>query len=294
MKQQFIVNTADSFQTYIYENNRRIVPDSASVVIYSPGGESLVENAQMGIGLDGLLSYWLSQSENSTAGLNYKAAIEYVYESRTHYATIFYDVVRSRLAKVITDEDLSAELPQLKESGWSVRGTAEGGTESAIIDTGLKRYGDDYFTGGLACLPEKDETREIILFTAGTGTITVEPFSSAVAAGQSYILTRSFAREIQRAFEKIEARLLRSGKRPHLILDPYDLREAHIFLSVAEACKGLAAQSKGLWWELWKEYERKADEALSGMTLKYDSSEDGAFSGEERATRLMGLKAGRG
>lgn len=293
MKQQFLLNTAERFQTYIYENNRKLVPSAAWITVYAPGGALLIERAGMGIGQDGLLSYDLTHEDNSDAGLNYKGAVEYQHNSTAHYATLFYDVVRSRLSKVITDDDLTAELPQLRDSGWSVAGIAEGGSETTIVDSELKRYGDDYFTGGLASLPSSGEKREITGFAPSSGTVTAAPFSAAVQAGDSYILTRCFARETQRAFEKLEERLQRQGRRAHLVLDPYDVREAHIFLSVAEACKGQAAESKGLWWDLWKEYERKAGEAISNLVLKYDSSADGFISGGEDSGRMSVLKAGR-
>lgn len=293
MRQQFLLNTPDKFQTYIYESNRRLVPDAAFITIYTPGGRLLAERAPMAIAGDGLLSYELGLEENSFAALNYKAVIEYARGLKTHFATLVYDVVRSRLGKVITDDDLWAELPQLRESNWGVRGIAESGSETAIIDSGLKKYGDDYFTGGTACLPARGETREVTGFTAASGTVTVEPFPAPVLSGDGYILSRSFGREIQRAFEKLEERLTRLGKRPHLVIDPYDLREAHILLSVAEACKGLAVDSKGLWWDFWKEYEGKADEAISEVTLKYDRTGDGFISGDERSHKLNNLKAGR-
>ncbi|WKZ33674.1 MAG: hypothetical protein QY316_04535 [Thermodesulfobacteriota bacterium] len=294
MRQQFLLNTPDRFQTYIYESNRKLVPDAAFITIYTPGGLLLAERASMTIAADGLLSYELGQEENSIAALNYKAVIEYAHGANTHYATILYDVVRSRLGKVVTDEDLMAELPQLRESNWSVRGVAESGSEAEITDTGLKRYGDGYFTGGSAYLPARGERREITGFAAASGTVTVEAFPEPVSPGDSYILSRSFGKEIQRAFEKLEERLTRLGKRPHLVLDPYDLREAHILLSVSEACKGLAVESKGLWWNFWKEYERKADEAISEVTLKYDRTGDGLISGTEGSHKLNStLKAGR-
>lgn len=293
MKQQFLLNRAGKFRTWIYENNRKLAPSAAWITIYAPGEAVLIDRAQMAIGQDGLLSYELTAEDNSDAGLNYRASIEYSHDSAAHYATLFYDVVRSRLIKVITDDDLTAELPQLRDSGWSVSGIAEGGTETAIVDSELTRYCEDYFTGGLASLPEREEKREITGFASSSGTVSTAPFSSAVLAGDSYVLTRSFSRETQRAFEKLEERLQRQGRRPHLVLDPYDVREAHIYLSVAEACKGLSAESKGLWWDLWKEYEKKADEAISNLVLKYDSSENGSISGDEDSVEYRVLKAGR-
>lgn len=293
MKQQFIKGTADSFQTYIYENNRKITPASALLTIYKPGGNStLAVNAAMTIGGDGLLSYSLTAADNAEAALNYKASVTYVHNSKTHYATLFYDVVNSRLTKVITDEDLASELPQIKDSGWRVRGSAEGGTQTSIIDTELKRYENDYFTGGLAYSALKDETREVLGFSSSTGTVTTAAFSAAITPGEAYALTRSFSKEIQRAFEKIEGMIEGLGKRPHLVLDPYDLREAHICFSVAEVCKGLVTAEDGLWWHMWKEYERKAEDAFKRINFKYDYSNDGfASTGEQLNTNI--IRAGR-
>ncbi|MBI5492002.1 MAG: hypothetical protein HY893_03620 [Deltaproteobacteria bacterium] len=294
MKQQFIKDTVDTFQTYIYENNRKIAAGPATLTVYRPGGDSkLIDAAPMTAGSDGLLSYSLTQEENSAAAVNYRAVVSYSYNGKTCYATLFYDVVNSRLSKVITDEDIFGELPQLKDSGWSVRGEAEGGSETTLVDSELKRYEDDYFTGGLLYSMDRDEAREVADFSSSTGTITSESFSSAIIPGERYILTRSFSKEIQRAFEKIEERLMRLGRRPELVLDPYDLREVHICFSVAEACKGLARESGGFWWEMWKEYEKKAEEAFKDMNFKYDSSEDGSVSGGEEGAGTATLRMGR-
>lgn len=294
MKQQFIKNTVDTFQTYIYENNRKIAADAAALTVYRPWGDSkLIDAVPMTIGSDGLLSYSLTQEENAAAAVNYKAVISYSYSGKTCYATLFYDVVNSRLSKVITDEDLFAELPQLKDSGWSVNGEAEGGSETTLVDSELKRHGDDYFTGGVLYSADRDEAREVVDFSSSTGTVTSEAFSSAIIPGERYIITRSFSKEIERAFEKIEERLLRLGRRPELVLDPYDLREAHISFSVAEACKGMARESNGFWWEMWKEYEKKAEEAFKEMSFKYDSSEDGGVSGAEEGAGTTTLRVGR-
>lgn len=293
MKQQFLAETPDTFRTYIYEFNLKAVPEAANITVFRPGGSVLVAGAAMTIGADGLLTFELTAGDNEAPGLDYKAQIEYVLNAKTHHALLFYDVVRSRLAKVITDDDIFAELPQLLDRGWSVTGTAEGGSASTVVDSRLKRYADGYFTGGVAEVPAKGETREIRDFDAATGTLSVEAFSSAVAPGEKYLLTRSFSREIQRAFEKLEDELKRLGKRPHLVLDSSDLREAHIYLSVAEACKGLASDSKGIWWELWKEYEGKAAAAYSGLRLKYDYSGDGSITGAEGELSFGSLKAGR-
>lgn len=294
MKQQFLVDTADTFQTYVYENNRKITPSSATVTVFMPGSTAkLVDAGIMTIGSDGLLSYNLTSVDNAGAGSDYKASITYAYNAATYYVTLFYDIVRSRLVKVITDADIVNELPQLKDSGWRVTGTAESGSAQTIVDSELMRYEDEYFTGGLARCLAKDETREVTAFTSSTGTVTTIPFTSAVSAGESYVLTRSYSREIQRAFEKIEEKIIRLGKRPELVVDPYDLREVHIYSSVAEVCKGLITESDTFWWEIWKEYERKTEETFKGLNFKYDTTGDGNITGVEAGSRLNVARTGR-
>ena len=151
MKQQFLKDTAATFQTYIYENNRKIIVSSVFLTVYKPGGyEKLLTGVSMTVGADGLLSCGLSEVDNSAADLNYKAVVTYTYNSASYYATLFYDVVNSRLSKVITDEDIASELPQLKDKGWRVRGSAEGGSDTSIVDSELMRHENGYFTGGLA------------------------------------------------------------------------------------------------------------------------------------------------
>ncbi len=293
MKQQFILNTPDTFRTYVYENNRRLVVDSATITVYRPGSDvKLVDNAQMTVDPDGLLSYALTASHNSELGTNYRAVITYVVASAVNYVTLFYDVVRTRLVKVITDDDIITELPQLKDKGWRVHGTAEGGSVTTIVDSELQRYEDDYFTGGTAYSVDKEETREITGFTSSTGTVTTTAFSSPITFDR-YILTRSYSREINRAFEKIEDGLVRLGKRPELVLDPYDLREVHIYYSVAEACKGLSVEQEDFWWEMWQTYTKKAEETFRSINFKYDASGDGYIAGGEERERLGILHAGR-
>jgi len=289
MKQQFKVNTVDTFRTYVFENNRRAVPTTALLTVYRPGSQDkLVDGAPMAVSAEGLLSYALSATENSETGSNYKAEITYQLGAETFYVTLFYDVVKSRLVKVITDEDVINELPQLKDNGWRVNGTANGGSSTLITDTELTRYSDEYFTGGLATSLDKVETREITAFVSLTGTVTTRAFSSPIVTGERYFLRRSFGREIQRAFEKMEEKIIRLGKRPELILDPADLREVHIYYSVAEVCKGFVTERETFWWDIWKDYERRGEKTFESLRFKYDASGDGFIAGSE-ADRTLNI-----
>ena len=291
MKQNFLLDIAETFKTYIFEDNQRIVPTSAVITIFKPGGTTeLVSGAGMSVAADGLLSYALTADDNNTADENYRAVVSYV-SGATFHATIFYDVVRSKLHKVIVDEDVVNELPQLRDNGWRKHGTAESGSETTIVDSNLNHFPDDHFTGGLAYSIDKDETRQITNFVGSTGTVTTSAFSGAIATDK-YILTRSYTKEIQRAFEKIEELLVSAGRRPDLILDSGDLRGVHILFATAEVCKGMVTEDAGMWFEFMSRYENKADKAFNKLNLKYDDSDDGVISEPEESKRFR-TTAGR-
>lgn len=293
MKQQFLKDTGGTFQTYIYDNNQKIIPTSATLTVYNPGSSVvLIDGVAMTVGGDGLLSYAITAANNLTADENYKAVVAYVFNTVTYTTTLFYDVVRAKLHKVITDEDIIAELPQLKDNGWRVHGDADSGSTTTIVDAELTRFDDDYFTGGTATSLTRNEVRAITNFVGSTGTVTTPAFTGVIATDK-YILTRSYESEINRAFEKIEAKVVQQGKRPHLILDPCDLREVHIYTTVAEICKGNASEAAAIWWEFWQEYEKKAHFAFKDLNFKYDESEDGIIVKKEEDVRMT-RTTGRG
>lgn len=291
MKQQFLKDIAGNFQTVIYEDNQKIVPISATLTVFAPGGSTEIISAQaMTVGADGLLSYALTTAHNDTYDENYKADITYVVAGETYHTTLYYDVVKSILHVVITDEDIVNELPQLKDNGWRITGQATSGGTTTIVDINLAKHDDDYFTGGLAYSIDKNEVRKITDFVASTGTVTTEAFSAAISTDK-YVLTRAYTKEIQRGFEKIMDLLKRAGRRPYLILDPYDLREIHIQYAVAEIVKGLVVEEADMWSMFMEKYEARAYSMFKNLPLKYDESEDDILSAAEedkKITRRLG------
>lgn len=286
MKQQFLIDIIESFQAYIYADNQKVIPTSANITIFQPGTTTeLVAQTTMTVGSDGLLSYSLTAENNETADENYKAVINYLVGSDTFYTTFYYDVVNSKIHIVISDIDVVNEFPQFRNGGYRTNGQAESGSTTTIVDTknlSGEMFPDDYFTGGTAYSIDKNETKFITDFVSSTGTVTTEAFSSAISTDQ-YVLTRSYTNEIKRAFEKIEDLLNRSGRRPHLVIDSGDLREVHIMYAVAEVAKGMVTENEGsLWWDIWKDYDKRAFAIFNDISLKYDSSEDGVITeGEE-------------
>lgn len=301
MRMTFLKDTAGVFKAYIYANNRKVVPSSATITIYQPSVTTkMVDAAAMTIGADGLLSYTLSAGNNTRiAGASavynsHRVVVNYVYNGETLSIEYFYDVVNAKLTNLLTDADVVAELPQLKDNGYKITGTAKSGTVTTIVDSDIIRYPDSYFTGGLAYSIAQDLTREITGFVSSTGTVTTTAFPVAIATDK-YILSRSYTVEILRAFEKVEDLLIRMGKRPYLILDPADLKEVHLCYSVSEICKGMAtaSDSNNFWWQMWKDYEAKAYAIFKSINFKYDEFDDGVILPNEDNKRFKSLTTGR-
>ncbi len=293
MKQQILVSSTESFETYIYEDGAIIIPASATVTIYKPtDNNTILEDEAMTVGSDGLMSVSLTATQNGELGENYKAVITYIYNGSADKAVRFYDVVNARLVSVVTDSDVTGELPQLKGSGWKVMGTSESGSTTTIVDSELVNYPDDYFKGGSAYSIDKDELREVTGFDSATGTVLTSSFSSVISVDK-YILTRSFKVEIGRAFEKIEENLSNLGRRPSLVLDPYDLKEVHIYMSVSGICRGLSTDDSGFWWKMWKEYEEKGSKLFELMNFKYDVTDDGFIGEDEEEGGFFSARVGR-
>lgn len=296
MKQQFIIDVAGSFQTYIYGDNKKVVPTSANITVSLPGSVTeLVAQTAMTVASDGLLSYDLTTANNSLADENYKVVIDYLVGAETFYVTLYYDVVNSKIHIVITDVDVVNEFPQFRGAGWRTNGTAQSGSTTTLVDAELsgERYPDDYFTGGTLHSIDRDETRFVEDFSSATGTVTTEAFTGAIATDK-YVLTKSYTTEIKRAFEKIEDLLNRSGRRPHLIIDSGDLREVHLTYAIAQVALGMSTEKDDFWWSTWKEYKNLGYAIFQDLNLKYDESGDGNISEVEEDVGFTPKKSVRG
>lgn len=293
-RQKFIVDTASTFQTYIYEDGLKIVPTSATITVNKPNSEDDLITAQaMTVGGDGLLSYALTSGNNDTLDKNYQAVISYVVDAVTFEAVVYYDVVNHKLQYVITDDDLMKELPQISEQGYREYGTATSGSATTIVDLELQRFADNYFNGGLAVDLDNEEKREITNFVSSTGTVTTTTFSNAISTNK-YMLVRSYTREIETAFDKIKSMIKMDGQNPEQFTDGDDLKLVHIYLSVAEVCKSFSTATESYWWDLWQKYETKGEKLFDSIEYKYDDNNDGIISSGEEGFSNRVRTTGRG
>lgn len=292
-KQEFLADTAGTFQLYVYEGNQKVVPTGATITVYSPfTADDIISAQAMTVDSDGLLNYALTTTHNADIEDNFQATISYVVGGVTFQATAFYDVVYFILASVITDDDVVQELPQITEKGYTEYGTATSGSTTTIVDLNLSRYPNDYFNGGLAESFTQGEKRLITDFASSTGTITVEAFSGAVVTDK-FMLRRSYTREIERALDKIRDRIRKKGLKHNLILDGSDLRSVHLYQTIAEICKSFVVARDDVWWNFMEKFDEMADAEFRDFKFKYDNDEGGVLDSSEEEQEAFNVKLGR-
>ncbi len=90
-------------------------------------------------------------------------------------------------------------------------------------------------------------------------------------------------------------RLESSGRRPYLIVSPEALRPVHLHTTLGLICRSLAGSgdADNRWHVLADMHERKADEAWSRTTLKYDEGDDGRADSDRASLQPTVWLAGR-
>lgn len=242
-KVELLKGQSEKIRWTIYENNRSITPVTPILTLKKPGGADFptpVVDAAMTVTSGGEIEYAMPSGNTTELLENCAGTINYSYQSESYRFGFLFDIVRSRLEMVVTDEDLFAEFPGLKDSGYrEISSATANGTPTTLIDTARLIQPDDYWTGGSIEIPSTGEIREVTDFNPSTGTLTFTPaLGTAPAAETKYIITRSFKKERWRAFQDILERLRNTGRRASLALDSHQLRAAHIPLTLAKIFRG--------------------------------------------------------
>lgn len=94
----------------------------------------------------------------------------------------------------------------------------------------------------------------------------------------------SFARQREEAWVNVQKHLLQKGRYPHLVLDPWSLRQIHIYETFRLIFRD-AAQSVGddRYQVLAEEYERLASLEWGRVNFRYDADEDGYIDDDTRS-----------
>lgn len=297
MKQQFLVDIADTIRVTVYADNRPQIPTSATITLYTPSGSVLQASASASVNATtGEMTYSLTATHTDDADLNYKAVWAYALSGVTYYQTQLFDVVKSLLSIPITDDDLYNELESLRKANYQASATATAGAAGSLTDT-KRREENDFWKGGIIEIiggTGINQRRDITGFTQASGVFTVtanwttNPDSTSI-----YIAIKSFSKKIQAAFDTICTMLYDKGKRHELILESSQIALPLTYLAIHLIALDLMDELDDKWDRLSKTYQEKFDKAFSNMKLDYDEDESGAIDESERQQSQTSLRIGR-
>lgn len=299
MKQQFLKDQAGTISLTVYQDNRPVIPSSATIVLSTPSGGDLQASVSV-TAIDattGEMKYTITSTHTATKDLNYKAVWSYVVSGTTFTQVQLFDVVLSILNISITDEDLYDELNSLRDAQIQDTSTATAGAAGTLTDTVQRKEIDDFWTGGTIQTISglgANQIRDISDFVQSTGVISVSPnWSTNPDNTTVYTIIRSWTKQISRSFEKIETMLLNRGKRHSLILESSELKIPHIFLCVHFIALDLMNEETDKWSRIAESYLKSFDSSFSSMKLQYDEDESGTIEGEEEGFGISSLFVGR-
>lgn len=295
MKQQFLKDQADTIRLTIFQDNRPVVPSSATITLYKPGSSELQSSTSATINsTTGEMTYSLTTTHTAVKGLNFRAKWSYVVGGVTFIEEQLFDIVRSILSIPITDGDLFNELESLREINLQRTGTASSATTSTLLDTAARKEDDDFWTGGVIEILNgtgEGQVRDITDFVQSTSTITVSPnWVTTPDTTSVYKIVRGFTRKIEQAFEKIAAMIYNKGQRHHLIIESSQIKIPLIYLTVHFICLDVSKESDDKWDRLANRYWDLFSTEFGNMKLDYDTDESGTIEGDEEQADRTSLR----
>ena len=300
MKQEFLQSKVDTIKMRVFADNCPVIPSAATITIYKPGSTTafIAETAGSVDATTGELSYSFTADNLASTGLNYKATWKYTVGGVDYYQNQLFDVVKSKLAIPVVDEDLFNELPILSNEATQATGTATSATTSTLVDS-KRKEANDYWAGGTLEIISgtgDGQKRDITDFVQSTGTITVSPaFATTPDTTSVYRIVRAFTKQIEQSFEKISTMIYNKGKRHSLILESSQIKIPLIYLTIHFICLDLMKSSDDIWHTRALMYWDRFNESFGGMALDYDEDESGAISGEdEQQASPAGFYVSRG
>jgi len=81
--------------------------------------------------------------------------------------------------------------------------------------------------------------------------------------------------KIDEAWMQIQRRLLQANRRPWLLVEQAELREPHIYLTLALIFRDFASRLNPAHLEMATQYQRMYEDMWSGLSMRYDTDESG-------------------
>lgn len=299
MKQEFLKGVADTIRITVYQDNRPIIPTSATITLYKAGSTTELQASASATvnSTTGELTYALTTTHTANIGINLKAKWVYVVSGTTYYEEQLFDIVLSKLSIPITDDDLFNELESLRDVNIQATGTATAGAAGSFTDTANRKESDDYWTGGRIEILNgtgAGQIRDITDFVQSTSVISVSPnWATNPDTTSVYRVIRGYTKKILQAFEKLTAMIYNKGQRHALIIESSQIKIPIIYITVHFICLDLMKEEGDKWDRLATRYWTLFENEFSQMKLDYDIDESGSISGDEEQRDVTSLRFSR-
>ncbi|MDD5391080.1 MAG: hypothetical protein PHD37_17215 [Gallionellaceae bacterium] len=278
MKQQLVEDsTTDQLELEVWDHNVQVVPTSALISIIIDGATD-VSLAAATVTTAGTCTYIPGATVLSELAEDAVAEWKLTIDGEPKYFRQMFDIVRRPLHPSVTDEDLIAECAQLQEYRYMATGLADTGSSTSLVSILLKEFQDNHFQGGTleivagACVGEKQRISGSV---TATGTISLDTsLSTTIDSTSRFVARRTFQREIDRAWDDVQAMIESKGYRPALIMNSEDLRPAHLYWSLIKICRNLSRSPDDIWWKRSEVFDSEFQARLGMLQFNYDSDED--------------------
>jgi hypothetical protein len=278
MKQQLILDsTTDQLELEVWDHNVQVIPTSAlvSIIVF---GNTEVSLAAATVAANGTCTYVPGATVLDELAEDALVEWKLTIAGAPQYFRQMFDIVLRKLHPAVTDEDLISECAQLQDYRYQESGLAESGTSVSLVSILLREYQDNHFQGGTleitdgACAGEK---QRIATNVRGSGTITLDAsLSTSVDATSRFVARRSYQREIDRAWDDIQAMIQTKGYRPALIMNSEDLRPVHLCWTLVKICRNLSKGPDDIWWARSNTFNDEYGAKLGMVNFVYDSDQD--------------------
>lgn len=278
MKQQLVEDsTTDQIELEVWDHSVQVIPTSAEVSIIV-GGSAEISLATATVSATGTCTYVPGATVLEELAENCVAVWRLTIGGEYKYFRDMFDIVLNPLYPSVTDEDLIAECAHLQDNRYMEAGIADSGNTVTLVSVLLKEYQDNHFQGGTLEITDgacKGQKQRISGNVRSTGTVTVDTaFGSALTSTSRFVAKRTYQREIDRAWEDIEAMIQTKGYRPALIMNSEDLRPVHLAWTLVKVCRNLSKMQDDIWWKRADTYTEDYANKVAMVKFQYDLNSD--------------------
>lgn len=231
-------STDHALEWRVYDYAIQAVPSMATVSVFDNTGTAVVDGASASIDADGTITYTIAGTDIPSPRSNYRVELAYVISGSTHYINELFDVVKTPIQNITTDDDLYVYVPELRDKLTTYEGSATSeltGSPNTLRSTNI-RYITEALQGGYVEIYLDTEMlkRLVVSVDKSNGDIVFDPaHTTDIPQGTRYALRGSYTNAIKAAFEEVRQVVRNRAKTASAYIDSYVIQRAVVYRAIA-------------------------------------------------------------